>query len=358
MKTYKNYFAGICSIALLFTATTACNKKDSGPDVVIDYQNTIKSKIDTLPQFSFFKQLYQFIDSSTNATKPATIPQGTTYPLIGPALGSNFITAFIPTNDVFINNGITSITVNGSINPALIPFISRDSAIANSRVTPTALRTFASYFIVNSLLEKTDFSTDSIRAKALTGFGSDSLFIRRSNAQFFVNANAKVDVDSVLSARNGRLYPVKSLLTPTYAGTFIALAKADTSLTLFNQALTRANDASITQAANAASVRTTVFAPTNQAFIQAGYSAAVIAATPPATLGTLLRHHIVKQRLFTTDLTDGSSLQMMDGTSVTVAATPTPTIKSLNTPSPANLLSSNIIVARGLVHKIDRVLKP
>ena len=352
----KKYLEGLPFIALLLLITTACNK-DFGPGDAVDYRNTVKSKVDELPQFSFYKQLYQFIDSSTDAAKPSAISPGTTFPLIGAALGSNFVTAFIPTNDVFINNGITSITVNGAINPALIPFVSRDSALANSRVTLNSLRTFAAYFISNSLVEQANFS-DSFRVKAVTGVATDSLFIRKMGNDFLINANAKVDVGGGISMRNGSLYAINNLLTPTYAATFIALARADTSLTLFNQALTRANDAAITQTANNITIRSTIFAPTNQAFIQAGYTASVIATTPPATLGTLLKHHIIRQRLFTTDLTDGSSLLMLDGTAVTIAATPVPTIKSLNTPVPANLLSSNILVARGIVHKIDRVLRP
>lgn len=353
----KKYLEGLSFVALLLLITSACNK-DFGPGDAVDYRNTVKSKVDELPQFSFYKKLYQFIDSSTDAIKPSTISPGTTYPLIGAALGSNSVTAFIPTNDVFINNGITSITINGAINPALIPFISRDSALANDRVTLNSLRTFAAYFISNSLVEQATFSTDSFQVKSVTGVATDSLFIRKMGNDFLINANAKVDVGNGMSMRNGRLYAINDLLTPTYAGTFIALARVDTSLTLFNRALTRANDPAITQTANNITIRSTIFAPTNQAFIQAGYTASVIAATPPATLRTLLKHHIIRQRMFTTDLTDGSSLLMLDGTTVTIAATPVPTIKSLNTPDPANLLLSNILVARGIVHKIDRVLIP
>ena len=88
----------------------ACNK-DFGDGDLINYDNTVKSKIDSLPQFSLFKELYKYCDSLTTSTKADVVPVGTTYPSVGGTLGSNFITGFIPTNDAFKANGIETILV-------------------------------------------------------------------------------------------------------------------------------------------------------------------------------------------------------------------------------------------------------
>ena len=295
---------------------SACNK-DFGDGEVINYDNTVKSKIDSLPQFSFFKELYKYCDSLTTSTKGDVVPVGTTYPSVGGALGSNFITGFIPTNDAFKANGIETILVNGKLNPALLPFLLRDSLskVANLQ-SAGVIRNFLTYNLNNRVLDPSVFS-DNITLKALTAAAVDTVFIRKTGADYFVNGFSKIDVGSVLNAKNGRLYATNNLVTPVYNGQFIQLIKLDTSLTLFNLAITRAADATITATANTTTIYNTVFAPTNQAFIEAGFNTAAINAATPAALSAILKHHIIRQRLFTNDLVNGP-LTMFSGTAITI----------------------------------------
>lgn len=332
----------------------ACNK-DFGEGDLITYDNTVKSKIDSLPQFSFFKELYKYCDSLTTSTKGEVVPVGTTYPSVGGALGSNFITGFIPTNDAFKANGIETILVNGKLNPVFAKFLTRDTAVTNLQ-SATVIRNFLTYNLNNRVLDPSVF-TENFTIRALTAATVDTAYIRKVGSDYFVNGISKIDIGGVLSGKNGRLYATNSLVTPVYNGQFLQLVRLDTSLSLFNLALTRANDAAITATANTTTIYNTVFAPTNQAFIEAGLNTATINATTPAALAAILKHHFIRQRLFTNDIVDGP-LTMLSGTAVTVTTGSGITIKAANTATAAKIVSNNINYARGILYKIDKVLKP
>ncbi len=344
---------GLC-LLLGLSLFSACNK-DFGEGELITYDNTIKSKIDSLPQFSFFKELYKYCDSLTTSTKGEVVPVGTTYPSVGGALGSNFITGFIPTNDAFKANGIATVLVNGKLNPVFAKFLTRDTAAANL-TSAGVIRNFLTYNLNNRVLDPSVF-TDNINIKALTAAAVDTAYVRKVGSDYFVNGIAKIDVGSVLNGKNGRLYATNNLVTPVYNGQFLLLVKLDTSLSLFNLALTRANDATITATANTTTIFNTTFAPTNQAFIDAGLNTAAINAATPAALAAILKHHFVRQRLFTNDMVDGP-LTMLSGTAVTITTGSTVTIKSANTTGVANIVGNNINYARGIMYKIDKVLRP
>jgi uncharacterized surface protein with fasciclin (FAS1) repeats len=332
----------------------ACNK-DFGEGELITYDNTVKSKIDSLPQFSFYKELYKYSDSLTTLTKADVVPIGTTYPSIGGALGSNFITGFIPTNDAFKANGITTVLVNGKLNPVFARFLTRDTAAANIN-SVNVIRNFITYNLNNRVLDPSVF-TDNFSVRAFTTAPIDTHYIRKVGADYLINGISKIDVGSVLSGKNGRLYATNNLVTPIYNGQFLQLVKLDTSLSLFNLALTRANDATITATASTTTILNTTFAPTNQAFIDAGFNLAAINAATPAALAAILKHHFIRQRLFTNDLVDGP-LTMLSGTAITITTGSTITIKSANTTGTANIVGNNINYARGIMYKIDKVLRP
>lgn len=335
-------------------ALLACNK-DFGEGELITYDNTVKSKIDSLPQFSYFKTLYKYCDSLTTSVKGEVIPVGMTFPSIGGTLGSYFVTGFIPTNDAFKANGIESILVNGRLNPAFMRFITRDTLTANLR-SAQAIRNFITYNLNSRVLDPSAF-TDNFTVKALTPVAADSAYIRKVGADYFVNGIAKIDVGSVLNGKNGRLYAINSLVAPIYNSSFLQLARIDTSLTLFNLALTRANDATITATANTATIFSTTFAPTNQAFIAAGLDAAAINAATPAALAAILRHHFIRRRLFVNQMADGP-LTMLSNTPITISTGSNVTIKSANTTGTVNVVGNHINYVRGIMYKVDKVLRP
>jgi uncharacterized surface protein with fasciclin (FAS1) repeats len=353
-KTMKKYSKISILLVLMGFALNGC-KEELGPGETVDYTDTVKSKIDSDPRFSMFKELYTYVDALTNAGKTGNIAVGTTFPVFSGTLGTPNITAFIPTNDAFTSNGISSILVSGKLNPVFMSFLSRDTAASNIQ-NLTIIRNFVSYYLHNRVVEQSSFA-DNFTIKTLAGATVDSAYIRKKGSDYFANGYAKIDVSGGVSAKNGRLYAINNLLTPVYNGNLLQLVRIDTTLSLFNLALTRAADASIAAAANTVTSFTTTFAPTNQAFLEAGLNAAAINAATPAALAAIVRHHIVTRRLFTTDMTDGG-LTMLSGTNVTVTTGAKTTIKAANTADAATVLGNNINCVRGVLYKIDKVLRP
>jgi uncharacterized surface protein with fasciclin (FAS1) repeats len=76
---------------------------------------------------------------------------------------------------------------------------------------------------------------------------------------------------------------------PTNQTVLQAYISSDTSLTYFNAAIVRANDAQLFGGTDSI----TVLAPTNSAFIAAGISLSAINALPVSTLDSLIRYYIV-----------------------------------------------------------------
>lgn len=325
---------------------------------MIDYKNTVKERIDSDPNLSFYKELYQFHDSlllALNKSNSANVQ----IPTIGGTLGSSYITAFIPTNDVFIANGINSILINKDINPALFKFISIDNRVGVTYTNAT-LATFLGNFIHNRPLEDLDFLTIP-RFRSLGGSANDSLFVSNSNNVTTLSFKAKVNIASRSKFKNGSLYTIDNLITPVFRGQFIQAMAVDNDLSLFSQALVRANtpaDALINPSANTATIRATVFAPTNQAFIDAGITSASITTMPIATLKLLVQNHIIRQRIFSPDFVSGP-LTMINNRPITLTVGTTTTISSPGSvATPATIVSPDILVIRGVIHKINKVLRP
>ncbi len=357
MKIKSYIKLSLCLGALLILINACTKEEDFGVGIKLDYKGTVKDKIDTDPQYSFFKQLYQYHDSLYQATKPAVITPTTRVPTMAGTLGSTFITAFIPTNDAFIANGITFIQKNGGLNIALNKFITFDN-----RTQPTfaALTKYIGNHVINRPLNgNADFESVT-RFRTLGGAANDSLLLSKINTDYFLNSKAKVNLESVVKALNGNLYPINNLVSPSFNGQFIQASAADTTLSLFSQALVRANTPAeplINGSANTTSIYATVLAPTNQAFRDAGFTSASINALPLATLRLLIQNHITRQRIFTPQFVSGS-LNMINSRPVTVTVGTAVTFTSPLTPLPANIVQSDILCTRGVIHKIDKVLRP
>lgn len=359
MKKNINFKLSIYLGAILLLSN-ACNK-EFGEGETLTNNGTIKEKIDSDPNFSFFKELYQFHDSLTNATKPNVISVNTRIPTIGGTLASSGITAYIPTNNVFIANGISKVRLGTALNPNLAKFISLENNFPPGEIPLDNLRQFLGNLITNRPAELADFEIQP-RFKTLGGFANDSIFVSNINGEVLLNFKAKVNLPSKMSFRNGNLYTVDNFIPTVFNGQFLQAIAVDTSLSLFSQALTRANtpvDVLINGSANTATIRASVFAPTNQAFRDAGITSASINAMPIAALKLLMQNHIIRQRIFSPQLVTGT-LTMVNNRPITLKVVgSTITITSPGSvATPATIVHPNILVVRGVIHKISKVLRP
>ncbi|MFN9710659.1 MAG: fasciclin domain-containing protein, partial [Bacteroidota bacterium] len=107
----------------------------------------------------------------------------------------------------------------------------------------------------------------------------------------------------------------------------------------------------------------TVFAPTNAAFIAAGFpDADAINAAPVDAVASIVKAHLFGTNVFSSDLTAGATVPTLEtGKSLLVGLTP-PSVKIVGSSNPASNIiipaGVNITATNGVIHKIDRVLLP
>ena len=101
----------------------------------------------------------------------------------------------------------------------------------------------------------------------------------------------------------------------------------------------------------------TLFAPTDQAFIDAGIDLATL-NTPEgkATLSDILLHHVYSGSVMSADLTDGMMVQMVNGDNITLTVA-TGMGASVNIGN-ATVTGADVLTANGVIHVIDKVLMP
>ena len=152
------------------------------------------------------------------------------------------------------------------------------------------------------------------------------------------------------------------MLTLLVASSLPLNVSADSSQDIpTNAAATGVHDSLVAALTNAGLVATlqgtgpfTVFAPTDQAFADAGIDLADF-DTPEenATLSDILLHHVYSGTVYSTDLTDGMLATMVNGDNVKFGVSATTVTVGTATVTTADVQASN-----GVIHIIDTVLIP
>ncbi|WP_235964437.1 fasciclin domain-containing protein [Pedobacter gandavensis] len=172
-----------------------------------------------------------------------------------------------------------------------------------------------------------------------------------------------------IPASNGLIQVLNRVLTPYLHDLLGDAIAAESSVTLFTQAL---RTSGVLQTINDAGPYT-IFAPDNTAMQTMGYnSIEQINNTDPEILKRLVNYHIVKDRRFIYDyiLSTGPSntsrQAMMDGNSVTMTLVPDYnaegsftgiTLRGIGNTNELNLVKQDILAGNGVLHIIDGVLR-
>jgi transforming growth factor-beta-induced protein len=248
------------------------------------------------------------------------------------------LTLFAPTNDAFTAAGITDL----------------------SAVVDVVDDVLAYHVIDDTILAAGLPMTDGSAAEIETLGGNFYL----SNAGGSVNINGKTQV--VLAATdimgsNGVVHVInRTLIPPTQDIVEIVSEYASgnpAEFSLLAAALTKAGLIDTLKGDGPF----TVFAPTDQAFNNAGIDQAFIDAADAADLIPILTHHVVEPSVyvFSTDLKDGN-VPMLNGTNVTASITNLTIQDGSGSTPPAKLVTSllDVHATNGVVHVIDKVLIP
>jgi uncharacterized surface protein with fasciclin (FAS1) repeats len=193
---------------------------------------------------------------------------------------------------------------------------------------------------------------------SVTTVANKPVFITRTNAgKVFVNGVAVIQKD--WDASNGVIHVINRVLIPS-VGDIVETAQGNANLSYLVAAVLRASQGTVNVAALLKGTGPlTVFAPTNQAFKNAGFATVdAINAADPAVLTPILAYHVIGARVFSSDLTEGAEPATLNGAKVKITLAGGPKVKGLGNTTAANIIITDIVTTNGVVHVIDQVLLP
>jgi uncharacterized surface protein with fasciclin (FAS1) repeats len=331
LRRFKTVCTLTLSVFIFSTILTSCKKNNNDVDQTIS-QIAVSMK--------GFSQL-----------EAAAIQGGVAVTLSNknPAAGSNGnFTVFAPTNEAFAKIGL--------VNPSDL------TALQNSFLTNVLL-----YHVNNGSTLETAFTNGAALPSLLTP--TKRIIFRGSDK--YVNGSKIIATN--VKADNGIVHVIDRVLLATgdniaNSTIFFAQGKGfvNPELTFLLEAVLYADLAGALSDANA---KYTVFAPTNQAFMDLGKILGVplnqpsdIRKLPKATVQSVLLSHVFNLASpgvgrFTSEL-DAGTITALNGKSVTLGAYNNGylTIKGSGNSVPANMVIPDVQTTNGVVHVIDRVI--
>jgi uncharacterized surface protein with fasciclin (FAS1) repeats len=183
------------------------------------------------------------------------------------------------------------------------------------------------------------------------------VYVTKSGRKVTVNGGNVTRAD--IEASNGVIHAIDKVLAPP-AGNIVEVAKSNPDLSYLVAAVVRASEGSTNVAALlSGDGPLTVFAPTNQAFIKAGFpTIESIKAAKPDDLTPILAYHVIAARIFSTDLVDGSQSTTFGGEKVTIDLSSGAAVKGKSNTTKSKIGPADIVTTNGVVHVIDQVLLP
>lgn len=255
-------------------------------------------------------------------------------------------TLFAPSDQAFINAGFATI----------------DDLIA---LGSDALTNILLYHVISGKVFSSDIAVaTNTEVASLQGA---SLFITKK-ANPLPNRKVLVDGAGVYIADidlgNGVMHDINRVLIPP-AGTVVDLAIANPDLSYLVAAVIRASEGStnVLEVLNGEGPFT-LFAPNNQAFINAGFATIDdINNADPDVLASILTYHVVPARAFACDIKAGDVLTMLDTNTTNVQVDESGPGRYLEIKGNSNATGSyvykrNSVATNGVVHLIDQVLLP
>jgi uncharacterized surface protein with fasciclin (FAS1) repeats len=259
-------------------------------------------------------------------------------------------TLFAPSDEAFIRSGYSN-------------------TVAILSASPKLINSIGAYHTVEGIydLGKLPFLFN----QEITSRGG-KLFVTRwvKGEDTVITINGSRLLSSFISASNGRVQVINRMLEPYLHATIADAIAAESSLTLFWQAIQRAGMVDMLKGKGPY----TIYAPDNDAMKAMGYATLdAVNAAPAAEITALVKYQVVADRRFVNDYIlstaigkSTTSQGMSDNNSVTVTLTPDPqqpnvfsgiTLRGLGNTTDVNLLKQDIISGNGVLHITDQVLR-
>lgn len=287
--------------------------------------------VGTIVAPAYFNKVFTTLIAAVQAADPSILEL-----LLSNGPSDSGLTLFAPTNDAFTAAGITDLSAVADVVDAVL-----------------------AYHVIDGTVLAANLPTTTGTAAEIPTLGGN-FYLTNAGGSVNINGTTQVVATDILGS-NGVVHVInRTLLPPTQTineivGGFASGNPAEFSL--LAAALSRAGLADFFDGDGPF----TVFAPTDQAFINAGLELSVINSTDPATVATILTHHVVKPNayVFSTDLVDGN-VPMLNDQNVTISVSALTVQDAAGSTPPAGLITSllNVHATNGVIHVIDKVLLP
>ncbi len=244
------------------------------------------------------------------------------------------LTVFAPDNAGFVAAGITSL----------------------DDFTAEELAPILTYHVLGSVVKAADLPASGIAATLNGG----NIYLGYLN-QGRVLVNGLSEITAVdIEKSNGVIHVINRTLVPPAPNVVeIALAFADmgegSEFTVLTSLLASDEYAGITQALIDAD-NVTVFAPTDAAFAEI---ADIVATLTPEQIETVLLYHASLGRTFSSSLSEGNTIGMLNQQNITVLSiSGEEIVLKDSTDDGANVIEVNVHGSNGVIHVLDKVLIP
>ncbi|TDB63509.1 fasciclin domain-containing protein [Arundinibacter roseus] len=229
-------------------------------------------------------------------------------------------------------------------------------AAAITALPAATVRGILEYHVLGSTVRSADIQTAD--NQSVPTLATTPVYVTKNAAGVSVNGATVTAAD--ISADNGVIHVINRVLLPP-SQNLLEVVQGNSNFTLLLAAATRAAQGNpvVLQALTSDASAFTVFAPTNQAFIAAGFpDEAALNAVPAETLANIILYHVVPGRVFSTNLAAGNvttaatlpvAINVSNGVTVTGTG---------NGTQGATVTTANVLASNGVVHIIDRVLLP
>jgi uncharacterized surface protein with fasciclin (FAS1) repeats len=220
-----------------------------------------------------------------------------------------------------------------------------------------ALKKILLYHVLGSEVKAAQIPLASNTAVNTVG-GAPVYATRQANpTRVFINGVKVIQAD--LDCKNGVIHVIGKVLIPA-VGNIVQTAQGNPKLSYLVAAVLRASQGEVNVAAVLSGAGPfTVFAPTNDAFKNAGFATIdAINAAPPSALTPILTYHVIGARIFSSDLTEGAEPATVNGGKVKISLAGGPKVKGKSNSSASNIIITDIVCTNGVVHVIDQVLLP
>ncbi|TWO32502.1 fasciclin domain-containing protein [Seonamhaeicola sediminis] len=284
--------------------------------------------VGTIVAPAYFNKDFTTLIAAVQAADPSILDL-----LLSNGTNDGGLTLFAPTNDAFTAAGITDLaTVVDIVEDVL------------------------AYHVIDGTIMKDMLPTSGINAFEVGTLGGN-VYLTNAGGSVSLNGTTTVVATDIIGS-NGVVHVIdRTLIPPTQ--TIAEIVSSSSNFTLLTAALLKANLVGAFDEATDGPY--TVFAPTDAAFIDAGFADVdAINAAPVETLAAILTHHVVEPNVyvFSTDLTQDAVVPMLNNQNTTIDLANLAVIDASGNSAGLNAGSLNIHATNGVVHVLDKVLLP